>query len=155
MALHVGLVWGGNPAHSNDHLRSVPLSALAPLADLSGVQYVVLQKGPAAKQIPGSWAEARATHWTSELTDFAETAALIRALDVIVTVDTSVAHVSGALGARVWTAVHVEADWRWLRDRTDSPWYPTMRLFRQTRQDVWDDTVLKIASELRQLVSQC
>jgi Tfp pilus assembly protein PilF len=138
----IGLVWAGNPrrddpeSNSVDQRRSMHLTAFARLARLTGTTLVSLQKGA-----PGR--EARATtgisllDWTEELDDFAETAALVAALDLVIGVDTSVVHLAGAMGRPVWVLNRFDRCWRWLRQRTDSPWYPTMRLFTQTKPNDW------------------
>jgi hypothetical protein len=142
--LRVGLVWAGNPAHSNDRRRSIPPEALAPLLAVAPSAFVSLQVGPsAAAPIHGL-----ASHAT-ELTDFAETAALVAALDLVITVDTAVAHLAGALGVRTWVMLPAAPDWRWLRDRTDSPWYSSMRLFRQDTPGDWTGVLAHVAAALR------
>jgi Flp pilus assembly protein TadD len=139
----IGLVWAGNPEHKKDRARSIPADRLAPLAQLQGATFFSLQKGPAQQQeIP----ELRLIQLSPELQDFADTAAAISLMDLIISVDTSVAHLAGALGKAVWVMLPYSADWRWLQKREDSPWYPTMRLFRQPARGDWK-------SVLRQLVS--
>jgi tetratricopeptide (TPR) repeat protein len=138
--LRVGLVWAGNPAYPDDRRRSVPLAALAPLASVPGVVFVSLQKRLGALEAeppPGMVLH----DWTGELADFADTAALVSALDLVIAVDTAVAHLAGALGRPVWLLNRYDTDWRWLLDRDDSPWYPTLRQFRQTGPDGWDAPV--------------
>src|SRR5262249_2443052 len=133
----VGVVWAGasrrnDPdAHAIDRRRSMALRQLAPLADIPGVSFVSLQKGDAAVATPGP--PALPLHdFTTELDDFADPAALVAGLDLVITVDTAVAHLAGALGRPVWILNRFDACWRWLHDREDSPWYPTARLFRQS-----------------------
>lgn len=145
----IGLVWAGNPDYRNDRTRSMTLETLAPLAMVSGVSFISLQKGPAAAQALHPPAGMRLYDWTDELADFAETAALASCLDLIISVDTAVAHLAGALGRPVWTLLPFPADWRWLADRSDSPWYPSMRLFRQTPPGGWDPVVEEVQSHLR------
>jgi hypothetical protein len=156
--LHVGLVWAGNPrlgdrsASAIDRRRSVSLSRLAPLGAVPGVTFVSLQKGhgtEAAKTPPDGM---KLCDWTDELWDFADTAALIAELDLVIGVDTSVVHVAGALGKPVWVLNRYDACWRWLHGRTDSPWYPTMRLFRQSRYGDWDGVIAEVAAALRERV---
>jgi tetratricopeptide (TPR) repeat protein len=130
--LKVGLVWAGNPKQANDRNRSMTLSTLAPLADLPGIQFFSLQKGEAGKQAADSLSRMAIVDWATELGDFADTAALMANLDLIISVDTAVAHLAGAMGKPVWVLLTALADWRWLQVREDSPWYPTMRLFRQS-----------------------
>jgi len=128
--LRVGLVWSGNPAHLNDHNRSMPLLTLAPLLDVDA-QFVSLQKDarPADKVLLTTRTEI--LDLTADIGDFVDTAALIDCLDLVVTVDTSVAHLAGALGKPTWIMLPYTPDYRWLLGRDDSPWYPSVRLFRQ------------------------
>jgi tetratricopeptide (TPR) repeat protein/enamine deaminase RidA (YjgF/YER057c/UK114 family) len=146
--LRVGVAWAGNPGlgraslYATDQRRSLPEGALAPLAAVPGVSFVSLQVGRA----PASGLPAR--DWTAELTDFAATAALIEGLDLVISVDTAVAHLAGALGRPVWLLNRFDSDWRWLRDRTDSPWYPTLRQFRQPRAGDWESVVADVAAAL-------
>jgi hypothetical protein len=128
----VGLVWSGNPHHGNDRNRSIYLRDLEPLAGCPGVTFFSLQKGAAGSQASDSTLKIKVVDHTPRLTDFSETAALLLNLDLIITVDTSVAHLAGALGRPIWVLLPFAPDWRWMLDRADSPWYPTMRLFRQT-----------------------
>lgn len=147
--MKIGLVWAGNPEHGNDRYRSMPLQAYAPLAALPGIQLVSLQKGEAARQCQTGLAGSPIVDLSGLLHDYADTAAAISCLDLLICVDTAVAHLAGALGKPVWTLLpEKDVDWRWLDDRRDSPWYPTMRLFRQTadRQAV----VAALAAVLRQ-----
>jgi len=144
----VGLVWAGRPEHRRDRDRSLPLSALAALAAVEGVRFFSLQKGPRAAQV-GSVTESLALEdIASALGDFADTAAAMAALDLIITVDTSVAHVAGATARPVWVLLPRIPDWRWLLDRDDSPWYPTARLFRQAKPGEWNPVVERVAAEL-------
>ncbi|MCG2630152.1 tetratricopeptide repeat protein [Bradyrhizobium sp. WYCCWR 13023] len=148
----VGLVWTGNPDHKNDHNRSMALRTLAPLLDCD-VQFVSLQKG-VRDQDRAFLAERRdIVDLTEQLTDFSETAALISCLDLVISVDTSVAHLAGALRAPVWTLVPFNPDWRWLLERDDSPWYQSMRLFRQTQRGDWTGVVENVRDELEGRVS--
>lgn len=132
----IGLVWAGNPQHKNDRNRSTKLEQLAGLAALPRVQIYSLQKGPAAAQLR-DMPQLNIIDHTAELNDFADTAALISQLDMVITVDTSVAHLSGALGVETWLMLPVAPDWRWMLNRDDSPWYPTMRLYRQQKRRDW------------------
>ena len=150
--LRVGLVWSGNPEHDNDHNRSIPLRTLARILDVDAT-FVSLQKDPR----PADKAVLEQTDiidLTSDLTDFAETAALVNCLDLVITVDTSVAHLAGALGRPTWTLLPYIPDYRWLLDRDDSPWYPTMRLFRQTDTREYGSVLERIRNELRELVAK-
>ncbi|HVT87838.1 MAG TPA: tetratricopeptide repeat protein [Tepidisphaeraceae bacterium] len=148
--LKVGLAWSGSPIQKNNRNRSLMLETLAPLAD-QGVRFFNLQKGAASKQAVIPSAGMELTDWTADLVDFSETAALMENLDLIITVDTSVAHLAGALGRQVWVMLAFMADWRWLLDREDSPWYPTMRLFRQPAIGDWISVVKRVADCLHTL----
>jgi tetratricopeptide (TPR) repeat protein len=138
----VGVVWAGNPLHGNDRNRSLPAAALAALTALPGLRLFSLQCGPRAGEAAGLVDLAPA------LTDFAETAAAIMALDLVVTVDTAVAHLAGALGQPVWVLLAHEPDWRWMTGRADSPWYPTARLFRQATPGDWRGVLRQVAAAL-------
>jgi tetratricopeptide (TPR) repeat protein len=132
----IGLVWCGNPAHAHDRWRSLPFEALAPLLDRTEARFFSLQKGQACPPHP------RLTDLGRYLEDFSDTAHALSRLDLVITVDTSVAHLAGALGRPCWTLLAFMSDWRWLWNRNDSPWYPTLRLFRQPRPGDWE-TVLQ------------
>jgi ADP-heptose:LPS heptosyltransferase len=121
------------------------LSLLAPLAALDRVALVSLQKGPAGGQVGGYFGPAPLINLAPEINDFVDTAAIIDALDLVVTVDTSVAHLAGAMAKPACVLLPFAPDWRWLRDRHDSPWYPSLRLFRQTRPGDWSDAVASLA----------
>jgi tetratricopeptide (TPR) repeat protein len=152
--LRVGLVWAGDPrphlpaAAVIDRRRSLPLSVLAPLGTVAGVRLISLQKGSAA-------AEPRPPGLdlfdpTAELGDFADTAALVAALDLVISADTAVAHLAGALGRPVWLLSRFDGCWRWLLERDDSPWYPTLRLFRQASPGDWSGVVAALTAALRE-----
>lgn len=145
--LAVGLVWAAGAWKPE---RSVPLSRLAPLADIPGVALVNLQRGPehaGRRDFGGN--PPMAEIFSSD--DLAEAAATIANLDLVVTVDTMAAHLAGALGVPTWLMLHVAADWRWLLDRADSPWYPTMRLFRQREPGDWDPVIAEVLAALCEL----
>jgi tetratricopeptide (TPR) repeat protein len=146
----IGLVWAGNPNYANDHNRSIPLSAFAPLAEISGVVFISLQKGDVAN--PFSTPGFELIDHTAGIFDYADTAALIANLDLVIAVDTSVAHLAGALAKPVWTLLPFHPDLRWMLDRSDSPWYPTMRLFRQPRPGDWQTPIRQIADALADFV---
>lgn len=152
--LLVGVVWAGNPRHGNDVNRSLPLEALAPLAGIEGAKLISLQKGPAGERAgrAGRLSDERAglLAWNvgPELGDFADTAAVMSRLDLILSADTAAAHLAGALGRPVWTMIPFAPDWRWMLGRDDSPWYPTMRLFRQSRRGDWAGVVSRVAHQL-------
>ncbi|HEX4795161.1 MAG TPA: tetratricopeptide repeat-containing glycosyltransferase family protein [Humisphaera sp.] len=145
--LKVGLVWSGNPRHQQNHLRSLPPAELTPLKGVEGVQFFSLQKDAPESARP----DLQMIDWTSELRDFADTAALIAGLDLVIAVDTAVAHLAGALGKPTWLLLSEPAEWRWLLTREDSPWYPTMRLFRQSKPGDWATVIERVAVELRAL----
>jgi tetratricopeptide (TPR) repeat protein/glycosyltransferase involved in cell wall biosynthesis len=151
--LRVGLVWAGNPDHKGDRHRSMSLGALAPLARVPGVQFVALQKGAGAAQAEAPPDGMTLTNLGPLLADFADTAAVLEQLDLVITVDTSVAHLAGALGRPVWVLLAFAPDWRWLRQRDDSPWYPTARLFRQERHGDWEGVLARVASALSEAAS--
>jgi tetratricopeptide (TPR) repeat protein len=143
----VGLVWAGRPEHANDHRRSLDLATLAPLCALPGVSFVSLQVGPHAADVAKHPA-LKITDLAPQLTDFAETAGAVDALDLVITVDTAVAHLAGAMGKPVWVLLPRVPDFRWLLDRATSPWYPSARLFRKGQTDTWDDVIAGMAWEL-------
>jgi Flp pilus assembly protein TadD len=155
-AFRVGLVWAGSPTHKLDHQRSMPLSALRPLLDLPGIHWFSLQKGEAASQLASQAALdplfASIEDTAATLNNYADTANLIHSLDLVITVDTSVAHLAGAMGKPVWVLIqHHLPDWRWLLKRKDSPWYKSARLFRQPSEKDWPSVIANVASELRTL----
>ncbi|MBL6457433.1 tetratricopeptide repeat protein [Belnapia sp. T6] len=151
--LRVGLVWAGNPEHRNDRHRSIASHQLAPLWAVAGVSWVSLQVGARAAALRGEAPNGAVLDLAPELTDLAETAAAMAQLDLVVTVDTAAAHLAGALGRPVWTMLPALPDWRWLLEREDTPWYPTMRLFRQTRFGDWSGVVERVAGALQQMVA--
>jgi tetratricopeptide (TPR) repeat protein len=140
----IGLVWAGNPRHGNDAARSLPVESLLPLTRLAGVQCWSLQVGPATADTPNAM-----LNLAEELVDFGETAAAISALDLVIAVDTAVAHLAGTLGKPVWLLAAYASDWRWMLDRDDSPWYPSLRIFRQKRPGDWGEVIERVVAELR------
>ncbi|HEY9836969.1 MAG TPA: tetratricopeptide repeat protein, partial [Vampirovibrionales bacterium] len=145
----VGIVWAGNPKHKGDRYRSCPLRYFLPLLNIPGIKWYSLQKGQEETRIrqENLPIEDLAPH----LQDLADTAAVIAQLDLVITVDTSIAHLAGALGKPVWVALSYAPDWRWMLHRSDSPWYPTMRLFRQEERGDWQgvfDTVAECLTEV-------
>ncbi len=151
----IGIHWQGNQKYGADRHRSFPLSCFAPLARVSGVRLISLQKEAGTEQI-AQWAEPFPLTVFDDLDEasgpFMDSAALIKNLDLVITSDSAMAHLAGALGAKVWLALGVSSEWRWLVDRDDSPWYPTMRLFRQSKMDDWNELFTRIATELVRLV---
>ncbi|MGJ4943596.1 tetratricopeptide repeat protein [Bradyrhizobium sp. HKCCYLS1011] len=150
--LKVGLVWAGNPEHVNDTRRSLDLNVLAPLLAVEGASFVSLQFGPRTTDLKRLKGTPAIEDLGAQFVDFADTAGAVDALDLVITVDTSVAHLAGALGKPVWVLLPWVTDWRWMLNREDNPWYPTMRLFRQKRGDEWTDIVSHIARELAAVV---
>ncbi len=152
----IGLVWGGKPERKYDKVRSCPLSLFEPLGKIENTTIFSLQKGDAAKQIGELDDSFTIIDLGKELdiTDkFADTAAVIESLDLVISVDSAVAHLAGALGKPVWTIIPYAHDWRWLTNRNDSPWYPNMRLFRQTKLLDWKSVIDNVAVELDKLVN--
>ena len=148
----VGVVWAGSPRHTDDANRSCSLEHFGPLGQIDGVRLFGLQKGPAASQTQQIEGTMPFSNLGDEFEDFADTAAAIENLDVVVSVDTAVLHLAGAMGKEVWGLLPFDADWRWLRERQDSPWYPTMKLFRQSKPGDWDGVFDYVAAELRKCV---
>ncbi|RJF78063.1 glycosyltransferase [Azospirillum cavernae] len=152
--LKVGLVWAGDPklgcaaARKMDSRRSMALSQFAPLAQIPDVTWVSLQKGPASKQVESAPGGLALIDPMDGVRDYADTAAIIEQLDLVIGVDTSVIHLAGALGKPVWALSRFDGCWRWLLDRDDSPWYPTLRLFRQERPGDWGPVVERVKREL-------
>jgi tetratricopeptide (TPR) repeat protein len=152
-APRIGLAWAGSPTHNNDGARSIPLQNMLTLVrpgldvialqrDLSAVNKLQLARQPALR----SFASAQ--------TDFAQSAALVAQLDLVICVDTSIAHLAGALGKPVWLLLPYAPDWRWMLEREDSPWYPGMRLFRQRQPGNWDEVLVRVAAALAQLIQE-
>jgi len=155
--LRVGLVWAGSSREHNpqaraiDRRRSLSLSELAPLAAVGGIELFSLQKGAPAAQAAEPPAGMKLVDHTGAINDFSDTAALIANLDLVVSVDTSVAHLAGALGKPVWILSRFDGCWRWLLEREDSPWYPTARLFRQRQAGNWEPVIERVADALAAL----
>lgn len=148
----VGIAWQGNPQHRGDRQRSVPLEQFKILSQIEGVKLVSLQRGAGCEQIEKLKNEIDLETFQGveeEADGLLRTAAIIKNLDLLITIDTAVAHLAGAMGVPVWVALPLAADWRWLRDREDSPWYPHMRLFRQHRRNDWTSVFEAIALELQ------
>jgi tetratricopeptide (TPR) repeat protein len=147
--LRIGIVWRGRPGHGNDRHRSIPLVRFEPLARLPGVHLVSMQLGPARDELACVASGWPITDAADQLGDFAETAALMANLDLVISCDSAPAHLAGALGIPVWVALCFAPDWRWMLAREDSPWYPTMRLFRQTAPGDWEDVFRRVADAVR------
>jgi Flp pilus assembly protein TadD len=150
----VGLVWASQSKHRTAPDKSLALAALAPLAAVPDLRFYSLQKREAARQAERPPAGMQIEDLGEELRDFADTAAVIANLDLVVSVDTAVAHLAGALGRPAWTLLKFAPDWRWLLARDDSPWYPTMRLFRQQKPADWNPTIEEVAVALPRFAAQ-
>jgi len=150
--LRVGLAWAGSPANPRDRFRSISLSLLDPLLGIKGVQFFSLQMGAPAVQLAGI--DAHIADLEPVTADMADTAAQIAQLDLVISVDTAVVHLAGALAKPVWVLLPFAPDWRWMLDREDSPWYPTARLFRQPEANNWESVVSAVRAELAGLTGQ-
>lgn len=144
----VGLVWAGNPTHANNMRRSLSLAALEPLLTITSCEFIVLQKNISAEDRRFLNAHPKLVVAGEQFEDFCDTAAVISMLDLVISVDTSVAHLAGAMGKPVWILIPPMADWRWLHDRADSPWYPTARLYRRAYRVEWDEVIPQVARDL-------
>jgi Glycosyltransferase family 9 (heptosyltransferase) len=158
--LRVGLVWSSGIRHYERSIfyagvaKSMTLAQFAPLGEVRDVVFYSLQKGEPAREAARPPPGMRLVDVADELGDFADTAALIEALDLVISVDTAAVHAAGALGRPVWNLVKYHACWRWLRGRSDSPWYPTMRLFRQPEPGDWTSVVAEVARALHALAAE-
>jgi Flp pilus assembly protein TadD len=154
----IGVAWQGNPDPAADRARSMPLAVMEPLAEIAGVRLISLQKGFGEEQLsnlpPSMRVETPGADFDAGDDAFVHTAALMTCLDLIITCDTSIAHLAGALALPVWVALKIDAEWRWLTGRADSPWYPTMRLFRQSRRGIWGDVFEAMALEIAALAAR-
>jgi hypothetical protein len=151
----VGIAWQGNPDHKKDRQRSFPLGRFEALARVDGIHLFSLQKGFGAGQLDELTNRFPILGLGPRLDTFADTAAVVRNLDLVITPDTAVAHLAGALGVPVWVPLPFASDWRWLLKREDSPWYPTMRLYRQERWGDWDRVFERIECDLKARALQC
>ncbi|WP_051743374.1 tetratricopeptide repeat protein [Paraburkholderia fungorum] len=146
----VGVVWaGGHSGMAEDKVRSMTSAQMAPLLALSHIRWISLQKTDDVSKRADTASQARLTDWTDEIADFADTAALIENLDLVISVDTSTAHLAAAMGKPVWLLNRFAGCWRWLRDRNDSPWYPTIRIFSQAQRGNWDEVLVRVAAALQ------
>jgi hypothetical protein len=150
--LRVGLFWRGNPDHHEDFFRSIPFERLAPLIGVLGCTFYSLQKPIPAETVPQVCKPL--IDLTSLLTDFDETAAFVANLDLVIGCDSAPAHLAAALGKPTWLALPAAPDWRWLLDRNDSPWYPTIQLFRQRQLGDWSETVDRICTALSEITAK-
>ena len=151
-AAQIGLVWSGNSAHRNDHHRSIELQDLLPILDKSH-DWHSLQKEYRPNDIDVMECQTKIIQHQDELSDFADTAALIENLDLVITVDTSVAHLAGSLGKPVWILLPKVPDYRWMLDRSDTPWYRSARLYRQSALGDWTDVLEKVAGDIRKVTT--
>jgi len=152
----VGIGWQGNPEYAFDRMRSIPLPQFAPLAEVEGVRLISVQKSakePSPPAAPNFAVEDLGPELDEAAGAFMDTAAVMKNLDLVITSDTATAHLAGALGVPVWVAVCASPDWRWFVDREDSPWYPTMRLFRQRTAGDWSSPFSAMARHLAALVA--
>ncbi len=152
-ALEVGILWQGNPHHRHDYLRSIPLEQFASLAGVAGTRLVSLQIGPGRQQLASQLFPVVDLGSGFNPSSLGDLAAAMMCLDIIVTIDSAVAHLAGALGRPVWVTLPAGPDWRWQLGRRDTPWYPTMRLFRQERAGDWSEVFAQIAAELKHLLA--
>jgi Tfp pilus assembly protein PilF len=149
----IGLVWAGRPENKNDRNRSMRLQDFAPLGGIQDARFVSLQLGPSADQLRQPPPGLELLDFAGELRDFADTAALVAHLDLVIAVDTAVAHLAGALAKPVWILIPTMPDWRWMLGREDSPWYPTMRIFRQKTRGDWTDVMARVKRELETFIA--
>jgi tetratricopeptide (TPR) repeat protein len=152
--LKVGVVWSGNPKYKADRFRSISPDNFLQLCMVERISFYSLQKGEAASQVKELVKEIKLIDFTDEIHDFSDTAAIIKNLDLIISVDTAVAHLAGALGKPVWTLLPFSPDWRWMLERDDSLWYPTMRLFRQPLPGDWGTVIESVKKELIKILLQ-
>jgi tetratricopeptide (TPR) repeat protein len=153
-AFRVGIVWKGSPSHANDRNRSCRLEQFLPLMNMSGILWYGLQKGPGAEEVHQIESQFMIDNLGEELEDFGDTAAVLENLDLLISVDTAVVHLAGAMGKSVWTLLPYAPDWRWQRNRDDSPWYPSMWLYRQPARGDWTSVFEQVAEDLQQLVKK-
>jgi tetratricopeptide (TPR) repeat protein len=149
---NVGLVWAGDLSHPRVQYRSCSLEAFQPLSQLDGIALFSLQKGEAATMAKNPPEGMKIIDYTEAITDFADAAACMENLDLVISVDTAAAHLAGSLGKPVWTLLPFVPEWRWLLDREDSPWYPTMRIFRQPRPGDWKGVITRVGDELKRII---
>jgi hypothetical protein len=144
----VGVVWAGHPKHLNDAKRSIPFAVFHNLFDISRVSWISLQVGSRAEDLLGP--AYKVSDFSSELVDFMDTAELIETLDLVITVDTAVAHLAGTMGKKTWVLLPFDPDWRWQLEREDSPWYPAIKLFRQRKLGDWQEVVDRVKNALQE-----
>jgi hypothetical protein len=151
--VRIGVAWSGSSTHTGDKWRSIALQMLRPWMGIAGASFYSLQADvrEADRQ---ALSDLPIQHFGGALSDFSDTAALVDAMDLVISVDTSVAHLAGAMGKPVWILLPHFPDWRWLLKREDSPWYPTARLFRQERRGDWEPVINRVSQSLRDRLSQ-
>jgi ADP-heptose:LPS heptosyltransferase len=153
----IGICWQGSPQYREDHYRSIPLRQFAALARIAGVRLISLQKGAGREQLAEVRDDFPVVDWADELDEaagpFMDTAAIMKSLDLVITSDTATAHLAGAMGLPVWVALPLVPDWRWQLLRSDSPWYPSMRLFRQRTLGNWSDVFVDMVTVHRSLIT--
>lgn len=152
--LKVGIVWAGNPKHKNDRNRSCPISNFLELGECADVVLFSLQKGPQNRDLNRYLSEGKVVDLSNILNDFSDTAAVLEELDLVITVDTAMAHLAGALGKQVWVLLPFCPDWRWMLNRDDSPWYPTARLFRQSKPGDWKGVFIQVKEALNKMIME-
>jgi hypothetical protein len=150
-SLRVGVAWAGNPRYKADHRRSLELTTLLPLLRAPGMNWISLQKGPAAEQLAALPRDVFVWDGSSQESDLAEAAALIATLDLVITTDTCIAHLAGAMAKPVWILLPHLSDWRWMQQIESTPWYPTARLFRQRVTGDWAGVLDRVSGELSEL----
>ena len=146
----IGLAWAGRSTHKNDANRSLEVASLKPLLDMTDIAWVSLQIDSRQNE-SAIWAQGSIRDIRDQIKDFADTATAIADMDLIISVDTAVAHLAGALGKPIWVLLPFAPDWRWLLDRDDSPWYPTMKLFRQETPGDWEGVINRVLKALPSL----
>jgi len=151
--IRVGLVWTGNPLHQDDARRSITLGQLTPVLRLPGIRFYSLQRPIPERDRDEFAALTEVVDLGSRCADFYDTASYLAQMDCLLSVDTAAAHLAGAMGKRVWTMLPHAADWRWLLERTDSVWYPSMRLYRQTVRNEWSTVIDRVARDLAELAN--
>jgi hypothetical protein len=149
----VGIAWAGNPNYPADFSRSCTLATFLPLLHLSGITFYSLQKGDKRAELSQLLDPHQVIDLDQQLQDFADTAAIMEQLDLIITTDTAVAHLAGALNRPAWVLLAAVPDWRWLRRRRDSPWYPSMTLFRQSSAGNWAGVMAQVGAALSEIAS--
>lgn len=152
--IKVGFVWQGDKTHKNDYYRSIPLENFTPLLELDKAKFFSLQKGFGQEQIAENNFEDSIIDWSDDFDQYINTAALIENLDLVISVDTSIAHLAGAMGKPVWVLLEEIPDFRWMLDRKDSPWYPSVKLFRQKQFSDWSSVIAKVKTELESLINK-